>query len=78
MDLRYVHTIDHWSKFNFVLSLKPKDAESVAATLKSYIFLYFEIPKIFHSDNEGKFVNNVIESSITSWHKDTQIVHGRP
>lgn len=73
-----LHAIDHWSKFNFAFPLKSKNAESVTATLKSYIFPYFGISKIFHSDNGGEFVNHVIESLITSWHKDIQIVHGRP
>jgi len=78
-DFKWIlHAIDQWSKFNFAFPLKSKDAEYFAATLKFYIFPYFEIPKIFHSDNGGKFVNHVIESLITSWHKDIQIVHGRP
>ena len=46
--------------------------------LKSYIFPYFGIPKIFHSDNGGEFEYDVLESLITSWHKDIQIIHGRP
>ena len=75
-DFKWIlHAIDHWSKFNFGFPLKSKDTESVAALLKSYIF---GILKIFHSDNGGKFVNHVLESLITSLHKDIQIVHGRP
>ena len=78
-DFKWIlNAIYHWSKFNFAFPLKSKDAESVAATLRSFIFPYFGMPKIFHSDNGGEFVNHVIENLITSWHKDTQIVHGRP
>ena len=60
-----LHAIDHWSKFNFAFPLKSKDAESVAAKLKSFIFPYFGMPKIFHSDNGGEFVNHVVENLIS-------------
>ena len=59
-DFKWIlHAIDHWSKFNFAFPLKSKD---VAATLRSFIFPYFGMPKIFHSDNGGEFVNHVIEN----------------
>ena len=64
-DFKWIlHVIDHWFKFNFAFSLKSKDAESVAATLKSYIFPYFGIPKIFHSYNGGQFVNHACDRKL--------------
>lgn len=73
-----MHAIDHWSKFNFAFPLQSKEAESVAAIFKTYIFPYFGIPKIFHTDNGREFANNIIENLIKSWQSDIQIIHGRP
>ena len=42
-----LHAIDHWSKFNFAFPLKSKDAESVAAKLKSLYFRILECQRYF-------------------------------
>lgn len=73
-----LHAIDHWTKFNFAFPLQSKEAESVAAIFRTYIFPYFGIPKIFHTDNGREFANSIIENLIESWQSDIQIIHGRP
>ena len=73
-----LHAIDHWSKFNFAFPLQSKEAESVAAIFRTYIFPYFGIPKIFHTDNGREFVNSIIENLIDSWQSSIQVIHGRP
>ena len=40
--LNGLHATDHWPKYNFAFLLESIDAESVSATLKSYIFLTLE------------------------------------
>ena len=42
-------------KFNFAFPLQFKEAESVATIFRTYIFPYFGIPKIFHTDNGRVF-----------------------
>ena len=50
-----LHAIDHWTKFNFAFPLQSKEDESVAAIFRTYIFPYFGIPKIIHTDNGREF-----------------------
>ena len=74
-----MHAIDHWTKFNFAFPLQSKEAEFVAEIFRTYIFPYFGIPKIFHTDNGREFfANSIIENLIESWQSDIQIIHGRP
>ena len=72
------HAIDHWSKFSFAFPLENKEAQSVASVIKSFIFPYFGVPKIFQSDNGKEFVNSVIKNLLHSWSSKIQIIHGRP
>ena len=71
-----LHAIDHWTKFNFAFPLQSKEAESVAVIFRTYIFPYFGIPKIFHTDNGRELANSIIENLNESWQSDIQIIHG--
>ena len=73
-----LHAIDHWMKFNFAFPLQSKEADSVVAIFLTYIFPYFGIPKIFHTDNGREFANSIIENLIESLQNDIQIIHGWP
>ena len=55
-----LHGVDHWSKFNFAYGIPSMQAVDVALVLNTYIFPYFGVPKILHSDNGRKF--KVIEN----------------
>ena len=73
-----LHAIDQWTSFNFVFPLQSKEAESIEAVFRTYIFPYIGIPKIFHTDNGREFANSIIENLNESWQNDIQIIHGRP
>ena len=73
-----LHGIDHWSKFNFAYAICSKHATCVAECLDQFVFPYFGVPRILHSDNGREFVNQVIQQLLQSWHADIQLVSGRP
>jgi transposase InsO family protein len=54
------HVIDHFSSFNIIWALAFKSAEEVVLGLRTRVFSYFGLPKIFHSDNGTEFKNKFV------------------
>ncbi|XP_057313485.1 KRAB-A domain-containing protein 2-like [Hydractinia symbiolongicarpus] len=77
-DYKYIlHSIDHWSRFNFLAALEKKESAPIAVELEK-IFSLFGPPKIFHSDNGSEFVSKSIDHIIEAWPGEIQVVRGRP
>ena len=49
------HVIDHFSGYNIIWAHERRDAKDVVEGLKTLVFSYFGLPKIFHSDNGLEF-----------------------
>ena len=71
------HVIDHFSGFNIIWAHERKDAKDVVEGLKTLVFNYFGLPKIFHSDNGLEFKNDLCKQLINSWPGTCKVVHGR-
>jgi transposase InsO family protein len=70
--------MDHFSKFHILFPLRKKTAEEVSYMLEERVLAYLGPPKIFHSDNGRKFVNNLIHAIFKRWGGDVTFVNGRP
>ena len=74
----------HWSfhgpflKVSHTISTEKKTAEEVSYMLEERVLAYLGPPKIFHSDNGCKFVNNLIHAIFKRWGGDVTLVNGRP
>lgn len=73
-----LHIIDHWSKFNFAFPLQRKSASDVANALQKWVFPFMGLPSILQSDNGREFVNQLIDSVLSTWPGQVQLVSGRP
>ncbi|GBM28671.1 KRAB-A domain-containing protein 2 [Araneus ventricosus] len=67
---------NHATKFCLRRPLKTKRADEVAMELLK-VFLDFNAPHIFQSDNSREFIGNVMNELLVMW-PDCKIVHGRP
>jgi transposase InsO family protein len=46
--------------------------------LRTRVFSYFGLPKIFHSDNGTEFKNQFVKLLIDEWPGNCKIDHGKP
>ena len=72
------HYMDYWSKIHILFPLRRKSAAEVALHLQNHVFIYLGTPNILNSDNEGEFVNYIVESLVREWPGEVTIVNGRP
>jgi transposase InsO family protein len=81
IDMRHcpdANFMDHFSKFHVLFPLKIKSAAKVGCMLEERVLAYFGPPKIFHSDNDREFVNNVMRSLFEVWGGQVTFINGRP
>ena len=72
------HSMDHFTKFHVIYSLKTKTADEVSAMFRDRVLGYFGAPKRFHSDNGKEFVNQVLQGLLNKWNPDVTLINGRP
>ena len=72
------HAVDHFSKFHILFPLQSKEAKEVSRCLKTFVFAYFGLPLILHSDNGKEFVNSLITELVNHWPGECKIIHGSP
>lgn len=72
------HVVDHFSKFHIAFAMKTKGAHETAKKVAKYVFAFFGLPSIIHSDNGTEFVNDVISSLVAMWPGTAKFVNGNP
>ena len=72
------HLIPHFTKYHILFPVKSKEAKKVATGLRGWVFSYFGLPYILHSDNGRVHVNSVIVDTVDIWPGECKIVNEKP